>query len=141
MNFKPKKIYAKYFRNELPIQWFSVEDILSNWKSVDCVVCEVKTLSEVLDVARKESNYNSVKNSLKKKGFIKPLCFNAREKMHMDGHHRLAAAIDLGFKWIPYIDSIDEVFLKDIGIWRNPNNEPLLHPENPVFSNLNKEQE
>lgn len=49
--------------------------------------------------------------------------------MQGDGHHRLAAAIDLGYKMIPYINC-QTPFLRHSGTWHNPHNDRLLHPDN-----------
>lgn len=130
------------------IQWISVEEILSSWKSVDtsCMrnraeykrTKNSRPIGKVLAAKRKDSSYEDTKQLIMENGFTQPLCFHKACKKQMDGHHRLAAAIELGYKYIPYIDGKGRIFLP---YEYSKRNERLLHPENPDFSNSNKELE
>lgn len=140
-----------YGNKELPVIWVSVEEILRSWVSVDTNCMKERddfkaarsrrSLIKVLAAKRNDRKYESIKDNIRRHGFNQPLCCHKSRKRQMDGHHRLAAAIDLGYKYIPYIDGKGYVFLNGLGTWKSPIDERLLHPENPDFSNSNKELE
>lgn len=59
----------------------------------------------LLDEKRHDWQYDHVVDSLRDRGFLRPNTFFVNEKgrkVHGDGHHRLAAAIDLGVTHLPY---------------------------------------
>ena len=59
----------------------------------------------LLDRKREGWRYEPAKKLLEKDGFLMPLAYmngTRGRKRHLNGHHRLASAIDLGYKFIPY---------------------------------------
>jgi hypothetical protein len=83
-----------------------IEIILSHFDSTDNNDAlaefeeDVLTISEVLDDLRDDDRYFLVRDSIASNGFIDALEATDTCKL-MDGHHRLAAAIDLGYTRVP----------------------------------------
>lgn len=77
----------------------------------------------LLDRKRQHYHYGGVVESLRSEGFLRPVtAFYDVYTGHLvfgDGHHRLAASIDLGFTIIPVliVDCEDNTLSKDSGIW------------------------
>ena len=61
---------------------------------------DILTLAEVLDEKRGDDQYYSVRESIAASGFTEPI-YSSDTCMLLDGHHRLAAAIDLGYTSVP----------------------------------------
>lgn len=129
-------LYDNITKRYRKIKWVSVKS-LSEWGSVDSKDNKLKRqLLPVLDEKGEDYEYSFALEFLKREGFTEPLvCIKKGGfKSHGDGHHRLAAAIDLGYKYIPYIFTKDEeVFIEDVGKWENEGT--LIHPENPTPEN------
>jgi hypothetical protein len=100
------------------VEWIAVETIIKGgWCSVDSSAINQRpvkklTLKEwrsLLRYKRKDECYEYSYNKLKTEGFRMALCYSVGEYggeeifLHENGHHRLAAAIALGYKYIPYI--------------------------------------
>lgn len=87
-----------------------IEEILGEWNSTDGAVADSDwcadeetegfTWDDLLEEKRQDSHYDDVVNSLAENGFVRPVtCWQrdfAGRFTYGDGHHRLAAAIDLG---------------------------------------------
>jgi hypothetical protein len=131
MEFVPNKDYEEAFI-ECDVEWFFVDQMLDQWGSVDCLF----GLRNRLDVVRQDRGYHDAKEFLAREGFTEPLAYMVddypgRERfMQCNGHHRLAAAIDLGYRFIPYINVQGEIFIQDVGTWCNPEGDRLLHMAN-----------
>ena len=124
------------------IHWISITEILSTWGSCDSEIAgenypENKMLTEsewqvLLDYKRKEQEYKKLYEIIQKEGFNQPLvfCSNWGRTLHLDGHHRLAVAIDLGYKYIPYIkrSKVKDIWVKCYEDFSHFN---FTHPENP----------
>lgn len=84
----------------------SIDEILTSWHSVDGAG-QYCTWSEKLAMKRNHGHYEDLKQSLVANGFIRPVTVRTNQYsgnedlMYGDGHHRLAAAIDLGMTHIP----------------------------------------
>jgi len=98
------------------IEWISIEDITENgWGSVDSkeididfqryIMLNEREWKQLLDLKREDKKYPKLLASVKANGLLVPGNYIIHEGMyfHGNGHHRLAAAIDLGFKRLPYI--------------------------------------
>jgi len=73
-----------------------------------------------LDGKRMDSNYEDVLTSIKRWGFLRPLTayVGTDGLLHFgDGHHRLAAAIDLGMTTVPVRVYEDTHIAEDSGEW------------------------
>jgi hypothetical protein len=82
-----------------------VDYILDNFDSVDDNSDSIDdddfiSLADVLDDKRETSRYGSVLASIATFGFTQSLACSHTCRL-LDGHHRLAAAIDLGYKSVP----------------------------------------
>lgn len=82
-----------------------IDEILTRWSSTDggspepsYYDEEVTCWDEILDEKRDDSHYPDVVASLRERGWVRPAtCWGYPwEMVYGDGHHRLAAAIDLG---------------------------------------------
>lgn len=77
----------------------------------------------VLNTKREDEHYEDLKDTLSKKGFTRPLTASYKHfdgGQHLgDGHHRLAAAIDLGFTHVPVygVKRYEEPISRDSGSW------------------------
>jgi hypothetical protein len=117
-------------RQKESIVWVAIESILKDWWSVDgdgegC-------LPYVVERKRYDRSYEKTKKAIAKRGFLEPLVIatNYSEKTHGNGHHRLAAAIELGYKYIPYV-KLRRIFLDDDSPWKH-HKHTIYHPENPL---------
>lgn len=75
---------------------------------------------QMLDEKRGDSHYEDILWSIKKHGFARPLtAFTKHGELRFgDGHHRLAAAIDLGMTEVPVLVSRHWHISQDSGDWR-----------------------
>lgn len=133
----------------LKIVWISVEEILNEWDSCD----GNGDLKHVLEYKKYHDVYPSLLNSIREHGFLCPLMyeyhevgdeaiktqwkgFHRTQKTQWDGHHRLAVAIELGYKWIPYVVPREDVdgFKWSWIEWTSVEGvkTEYLHPENPM---------
>lgn len=73
----------------------------------------------VLERKRNDSHYEDVVESLKTRGFVRPLTgqANSFERKFGDGHHRLAAAIELGMSHVPIRFDFSINISNDSGSW------------------------
>lgn len=86
---------------------------------------KIKTWDEVLAEKRRDSHYPYVLDSLKEHGFVRPLTCTMpdggkyEDYQFGDGHHRLAAAVELGMTHVPlqYIDDNWDCVSADSGDW------------------------
>jgi len=93
-----------------------VADILNSWGSGDANYYNM-SLPELLDRKRKDAHYPMLVETLKTEGWTKGIkCVNyfGDVPWMTDGHHRLAAAIDLGQKYVPVETGYCE---NDSGSW------------------------
>jgi hypothetical protein len=119
------------------VEWIAVDTIIKGgWGSIDSFVIGERpakklTLKEwrsLLRYKRKDECYEYSYNKLKTEGFRMALCYSIGEYdgeeifLHENGHHRLAAAIALGYKYIPYIRG---------NYFANFNGEELIYPQQP----------
>ena len=61
---------------------------------------EVLSISDVIDDARHTERYHNVRVTIAFDGFTQSLTCSHTNRL-LDGHHRLAAAIDLGYNSVP----------------------------------------
>ena len=98
------------------IEWISIQDILTNgWASCDsneininariAIPLQVEEWEKLLAVKRKDSKYKRLLAKIKQFGLLVPGNYYIEKGIyvHGNGHHRLAAAIDLGWDRLPYI--------------------------------------
>jgi hypothetical protein len=85
-----------------------------DWRSNDYTVPPGPVLP-VLEDKRYDEHFEELCRVLKAEGFTKPIRIHPEHKRVTDGHHRIAAAMDLGWKFVPfgYFKSCDE----DSGSW------------------------
>jgi hypothetical protein len=92
----------------------AVLDILTSWQSCDFgFTYEDGYLDEpaqpcwdwgsLLEYKRADLNYADVRDSIRDRGWFRPVCvqFDGTIWEFGDGHHRLAAAVELGHRYIP----------------------------------------
>ena len=102
------------------IEWISIQDILTNgWASCDskainidsskCIALHEDEWNKLLDVKRADRKYKSLLKKITECGLLVPCNYYIECGMyvHGNGHHRLAAAIDLGWERLPYIQVED----------------------------------
>lgn len=105
------------------IEYFPIKEIVTTWQSVDFNIYPrsyplervPEKWQELLEEKRKDMWYSRVVNSIKKYGLVGVLVAldNGERLIHLDGHHRLAAMIDLGFTHAPYLISRKELWSKN----------------------------
>lgn len=105
-----------------------IQEIMDNWHSGDG--CRPGFWEGTLHWKRSDFWYRDVVASLREHGFTRPLtCRRDRDGAirFCDGHHRLAAAIELGYKTVPIkLTTQINAYLRD-GVspesWRNSEEE------------------
>lgn len=93
----------------------SIDDILSDYTSIDS---DGMSWDEMLDGKREDFHYPEVVESIRTKGFIGALVIDSDSFYFGDGNHRLAAMIDLGYKFVPVVqfDSQNSMWSMPISI-------------------------
>lgn len=86
----------------------SIQEILTEWNSVDGGVAgSPESWEWLLNDKRDGDQYSQALNFLREEGFTRPVTCNYEKysgtMKYGDGHHRLAAAIDLGMTHIPIV--------------------------------------
>jgi len=136
-------------RTDLPdfsnILWIPIEDIFNSWLSIDSSKIKLgpqeRTYEEwmnLLNYKRKNRGYETVLPLLTETGFLRPLAFRTYNKnLYLpNGHHRLTAAYDLGYKYIPFVEAVDgQSAYYDIHEFEDSELWSLIHPENPLPTN------
>lgn len=111
--------------NHDEIIWIDPNDILNHWDSHDGgavyndknITMTLQKWHRLLDIKRglrshhlhepdiDQQDYLNCLTSIRQFGFIQPLQYYVKNgrRVHGDGHHRFTAAIDLGYKRIPYV--------------------------------------
>lgn len=85
----------------------AVEDLLS-YESVDvplwddCGGYRYGTVREALEDKRSDPHYPEVVEALRIEGFTKGVRVHPDARRVTDGHHRIAAAIELGWRYVPF---------------------------------------
>lgn len=79
-----------------------------------------RSWEHLLDEKRDDPHYPDVLESIRQNGFIRPLNADiAHEELRLsDGHHRLAAAIELGMEAVPVYIAEWPIISDDSGDWR-----------------------
>ena len=74
----------------------------------------------MLDEKREDSHYPDVLASIREHGFIRPLNADLGKGYLQlsDGHHRIAAAVDLGIECVPVYVTRYPIISGDSGHWR-----------------------
>jgi hypothetical protein len=88
------------------VEWIAPVKVLANWVSFDWDTLSRGSWFEFLRGIRDDGQYSDVKTSVERFGFRKPLIYAISDEgvyIHGDGHHRFAAALDLGYEVIPYL--------------------------------------
>lgn len=109
-----------------------ISEIINNWYS--CDGAKPGDWERLLSEKRQDRQYPDVVESIRKNGFVRPLThyyeeqwdYNDKQEYTMlgthskfgDGHHRLAAAIDLGYAAIPVMHRESSAIADDSGSWR-----------------------
>jgi hypothetical protein len=65
----------------------------------ECITCG--PVYEILDDVRYDPGYEALMESIKTRGMVKGIRIHPTVNRVVDGHHRIAACLDLGFKFIP----------------------------------------
>lgn len=76
--------------------------------------------ADMLAKKRNDGHYPDIVTSLKVHGFIRPLNADVH-RGHLalsDGHHRVAAALDLGMECVPVYVTDHPIISDDSGYWR-----------------------
>ena len=129
------------------VHWVSIEEILNSWLSIDSKALKTSTdISKeltykeweiLLTRKREECEYEEIRPIIEQEGFRMPLVYEIQDRTgkfcHCQGNHRLACAIDLGYKYLPYV----HYQWADGGCWHIADFEwdTLIHPENPLPTN------
>ena len=101
------------------VRWVPVDEMMS-WRSCDSAGVRLK---EVLRWKREDEHYPKVVEALRENGFMRPLTSYVEgfDRYMGDGHHRLAAAIDLGLTEVPVLMSENgwdmDLIADDSGDW------------------------
>jgi len=77
------------------------------------------TWADVLEDKRNDYNYQDIVTSLRTWGFVRPLTARVADGQLQfgDGHHRLAASIELGWAVVPVVVRDGWVVSQDSGCW------------------------
>lgn len=75
---------------------------------------------DMLEKKRRDGHYPDVVHSIQTWGFLRPLNADvAAGRLQLsDGHHRLAASIDLGFEAVPVYVEEHPIISDDSGYWK-----------------------
>jgi hypothetical protein len=133
------------------IIWVTPKEIIQKWGSFDFDCADDFTWDEYLGYREQDPQFECVKESIRKYGFKQPLTFTKERqevdgklvlrKVHGDGHHRLCAAIQLGYKRIPYlyVEKLKEHISKDTWDFHPKDfgriekmTTTYIHPANPL---------
>lgn len=82
---------------------------------------QLETIGEVLERKRQDEHYPKIIESLVTNGWTTGIHITPGECEISDGHHRLAAAIDLGQQYVPVVS--DFFSAEDSGAWGKTDNE------------------
>lgn len=122
----------------------SIDEILTGWQSIDmaCYACnshvfncptretgqclteclceyEIDDIWEViLSEKRRDENFDDITESVELNGILFPFSVDLSNKRFGDGHHRLAACIDLGITEVPVFDGGIRVDPARFGAWQ-----------------------
>lgn len=106
-----------------------------------------RTWQELLADKRSDSHYPDVVQSIRENGWVRPVTVQIEDEQadidgnvvpagfrYGDGHHRLAAAIDLGFTHIPVeaVSSMNECISADSGDWEGGMSIPTDNNNGPA---------
>ena len=99
------------------VVYWAIEQIITR-RSTDSVF--YVSWDAMLESKRQDSHYPDVVESLRQDGFIRPLTADVRahELRLSDGHHRIAAAIDLGMEAVPVLITGTPLISEDSGSWQ-----------------------
>lgn len=109
----------------ITLEWFTPEEILG-WGSYDADSFGI-SLEETLDEKREDYHYDDIVESIRTRGFWRPLTGTRDHSGYMklgDGHHRFAASVDLGLDSVPvqihrYKSGISwDIISSDSGDWQ-----------------------
>lgn len=98
----------------------------------DGMTWENRGWDEVFRDKRRDYNYGQVHDSIREHGFKRPLTVIIDDEGNIDrfgdGHHRLAAAVELGYTRVPVMAFDDEwrAVSEDSGSW-NGGDVPTIH--------------
>jgi len=125
------------------IEWVEIQEILTSWLSCDSTEIlsnqspkqKKRKWSELIKDVRLDDSYEEVKLFIDDEGFWIPLEYRKENGYNLftNGHHRLAAAIELGYKYVPMIIIDDNHCYFNIRSFIDADIEltRLIHPENP----------
>jgi hypothetical protein len=97
------------------IDWDIAEIMERESIDLDCY----QSWDDMLSCKRGDHYYNDVKASIERWGFVRPLTAHTMngELQFGDGHHRLAAAIELGMTTVPVLVFDFPMVATDSGSW------------------------
>lgn len=131
------------------VEWISVDTITKgdtcwgSWDSFEDMTN--RRWREFLQRVRRDGQYEDVKSSILRNGFRRASTYmwdiSLERFIHLDGHHRLAAAIEIGYQYVPYrrVRDADVAVSKDSWMFtaakepafRRSHSRILLHESNP----------
>lgn len=97
-----KKIPSTQFINTNNYKWLEIRELLEQYQSGDFLEWE-----EGLDWKRQDSHYPALLKDIETYGLRAPVCIekDIENSLYLaNGHHRIAALIDLGYTHVPYCE-------------------------------------
>jgi hypothetical protein len=84
-------------------------------------VSDIRDWDVKLERKRRDRHYSDLKQSILTHGFLRPVTAHRLngELQYCDGHHRLAAAVELGLTTIPVRVFASWAIADDSGIWKS----------------------
>lgn len=95
--FGDHSVYPPVHHVSVEFEWISLADIFANYKSGDLPDWS----EDSFDLKRSDPNYDDLVYSIQADGFYDPIFLNERGFVN-NGHHRIAACVDLGYTHIPF---------------------------------------
>lgn len=119
---EPTREYPRTDMISIPFEWWPIEDLL-NLPSIDFPESDNALAHEVYrQIKRNDRNYDALKDDIRRHGFINPVTVRPAVSSPWgvdypqrlgNGHHRIVAAFDLGYRYVPVTDDEDHEWDED----------------------------